>query len=327
MAHGKLLISLALLALATAVTSHRGRNGGRCTQSSCDGVTCAVGQMCEVQSGRARCVRATSCDDVTCPEGLECSVRSGRTGGVECTVSCDDVTCPLIHECEERGRGLSSTARCVRPSACPSSCPFTNATCETNGRGSRGTAQCVGSSDSCDDITCPAGSECVVRGRRGRGRRQGTGTPGTSGSRSSSRRVTACSPVCTNSTCPDGLVCEESGSSDDRTVSCRAPRNCDEASCPSGSMCVASNCPTPRGGTPRTGSRAAVAFSCVPETTTPSRPAWSHLAHTTVTPHPWSRPHYIVGEQHCLVHSQNYFQMELHCTKSVSSCDHDRHHP
>ena len=102
MAHSKLLISLALLALATAVTSHRGRNGGRCTQSSCDGVTCAVGQMCEVQSGRARCVRATSCDDVTCPEGLECSVRSGRTGGVECTVSCDDVTCPLIHECEEQ---------------------------------------------------------------------------------------------------------------------------------------------------------------------------------------------------------------------------------
>ena len=91
----RIFIALAVLAVATSVASQRGRNGGRngvsSTRTLCDDVTCAAGQVCEIQSGMARCVQVISCANVRCAGGLKCCERSGRLGGFECAVSCDGI--------------------------------------------------------------------------------------------------------------------------------------------------------------------------------------------------------------------------------------------
>ena len=240
----------------------------------CDDYTCCPGTVCQEGKTRPSCGYATSCDEVECPAGLRCVSR--KSGKVDCELSCDDVNCPNFLDCELRGKRHRSYAVCTLPHICdPLGCP-NGTSCLTIGRhmhagrhmhtgrhshtGRHRHAFCL--ADTCENVDCGSDAICrdgTIRTRTnersnsvrrflsllsGRGKRSHSKSSSKSRSRSTGAQgnqmmsIATCFAECTNSTCPDGLVCEERRFE----LVCRLPRTCEELKCPDGQECIVTSC-------------------------------------------------------------------------------------
>ena len=180
---------------------------------------------------------------------------------MDCEVSCDDVDCPDFLDCELRGKRPRSYAVCTLPDICdPLGCP-NGTSCATIGRERQ--ALCL--ADTCENVDCGIDAICedgtigtrtnersnsvrrFLRLLSGRGKRSHSRSNSKSRSRSESTagargnqmiNIATCFAECMNSTCPDGLVCEERRFE----LVCRLPRTCEELECPDGQECIVTSC-------------------------------------------------------------------------------------
>ena len=212
----------------------------------CGTRTCCPGKICGLngKGTKERCTYAASCDQVECPMGFQCFPYSGRnTPGkrskVKCRISCDNVNCPRFLECKTRGSGISSYAVCKYPRRCDqSNCPA-NTICTRTYK--RRYGLCI--ADSCSQVNCGAGATCA-EGKAKKGRKYTKFLKMILGvhkkkSYTKGTMAATCVARCTNTTCPEGLVCEQKKKYE---IRCRAPRNCDELTCPTGYVCRVSSC-------------------------------------------------------------------------------------
>lgn len=277
----KVIIFLLLVYVYSVVGRHRGRARGSCdTTTCCPSKTCQLSGTGRAKCSYARTCDQLQCPaGFVCgphrhhtPKKTTPKNFTRTKHRVECKVSCDAVNCPGFLECREKGHGYKSYAVCKLPRRCSDVvCPV-NTTC----RGARRSpAVCI--ADSCDGIDCGANAVCrsgevSIRAhtksrntkgythglrhflralKRLRGKRSNSRSYSDSKSHSHSNHtrrarvkqsitIATCAPQCTNTTCPFGLVCEELTRK--LEVRCRAPRNCDELTCPAGQECQIIGC-------------------------------------------------------------------------------------
>ena len=241
---------------------------------SCDSLECCPGTVCTERGTpgrrRSRCKEAKSCELIQCPSGFRCTDKNPRTpkSKVHCRVSCENVTCPGFLECREKGRGRKSYAECKLPKQC-------NAESCVEG------AQCVGFrrryslclANNCSSIDCGEGAECREGRIKGNKRFRTKSVhrflkylykPPRTNTKTHFLEAAICVPLCTNDTCPQGLVCEQRK----LKLVCRPPRSCEELNCPVGQTCRVTKCkrnvatlfePTKK----RSKSRSKLNFECV----------------------------------------------------------------
>ncbi len=219
---------------------------GECRHSdqTCDDLQCCPGTQCtEDITGRRRrpkCSRPQTCDETQCPIGLTCTDTNPMTPKTraECRVACDTVSCPSFTQCEEKRKGSDSYAVCRIPRRCDADSCADGLEC----RSARRASLCL--ADNCTGIDCGTGGECREENTRHRRDHSQSSDRSQSRNRSQSRdhthnhQVATCAPTCTDSTCPQGLFCEQKS----MEVVCRLPQSCEELNCTDGQTCQVTAC-------------------------------------------------------------------------------------
>uniref|UniRef100_A0A1X7VC74 Uncharacterized protein n=1 Tax=Amphimedon queenslandica TaxID=400682 RepID=A0A1X7VC74_AMPQE len=91
------------------------------------------------------------------------------------------------------------------------------------GLNSKGTKERCTYAETCDQLECPTGFQCVASGR--------PKTPG-------KRNKVKCRISCDNVTCPSFLECKTKGSGLSSYAKCKYPRRCDPTTCPLNTACT-----------------------------------------------------------------------------------------